>query len=199
MKLPYKHPLYVEYNEEHFKLYAPWHEQGIIFQIYANYKWRPIIFDYLMSKYIADGETKLEAARRARLVVKDFFTACDELSKIGKYCFKLRANFLDRKLIANANQQGQQVRGEDLNPTPLRDRDGIWEIWGTENGNEPSMKHVDVDTCVQDPVVKQSKTRKRKLLDVCPGEELKETKLNNTNKNKRLKKCVDSPTSESTK
>ena len=94
-RVPFDRTMYAEYNDEHFKLYCPLMQRKLFVNIYATKKDTPIVFNALVEKYIDQWFTKPEAAKKARVVVDDFFTICTELSKKKIFPFKIRVTEID--------------------------------------------------------------------------------------------------------
>jgi len=140
-------PMKAEYTPDHFKLYCPCIEHWIFVNIYANKKRTPAIFDRLFLLYREDWLTEYESALKARSVVKDFFTACELLSKEWKIPpFSLKINILDFSKFKNGVKEHTNgcIVLQELQPRPEWVQNNSWlkvllsnwpdpkEVWPSE-------------------------------------------------------------------
>lgn len=121
--MAYKRPMYCEYTSEHFKLYTPCDNLWMFVNVYAKYKETPVIFNWLRDLYKSQWMDEISAARRARTVVKDFFTMCEKLSNMGINPFKLSINVLDFNKYKDARKRLKDFHWCNSDK---------WKLWLTE-------------------------------------------------------------------
>jgi len=94
MKLPFTKHMYAEHTGNHFKLYCPLQKEWIFVNVYITAEDdMPIVFKKLFDKYVGMWLGKVEAAEKAKIVLYDFFEACEDT----KRPFKIRFTELDKK------------------------------------------------------------------------------------------------------
>lgn len=133
--MPYKRPMYCEYTPDHFKIYTPCEKLGVFLNVYAKYKDTPVIFNGLWEQYKQQWMDEILAARRARAVVKDFFTMCEQLSKKGISPFKLSINVLDFTKYKDVRKT-VQLQWDPSHRTELWCP--RWWLWG-DNQQDPIL------------------------------------------------------------